>query len=287
MQLVPSNTRRAQRLGVLACLCFVACASGSDGSTEGDAGSDVAVDATTETALDASADAAGESGDAARDACIDGAACSPAACRRGTVRCSTGTCNDEGPLPAGTTCGVFAGSFVCNTTGECVPCAKGDPCVVEGSPCSAGALDCSAGKPTCVASGSSPKNTACGTNTICDAAGKCVDDVVTAGVTCGSGSKTGNSLCVDKGFAYSTAASGYWWFQCGGPLDCPGGFKGDGTSCPDFCGGVDCVGYPFCGRGYSVKTRSGDGTTSFRADDSGVGCAGYNPGWTVRLRCRF
>lgn len=34
-------------------------------------------------------------------------------------------------------------------------------------------------------------------------------------------------------------------------------------------------------------TPAGDGTTSFRADDSGYDCTGYNPGWMVRLRCRY
>ena len=150
-----------------------------------------------------------------------------------------------------------------------------------------GVLDCSAGKATCAPTTPVPKNTACGTNRICDTAGKCVDSVVTAGLTCPSVMKTCNELCASKGFASAVACNGYWWFQCGGPLDCPGGFKGEGITCPDFCAGKDCVAYPFCGGSYKIESRGGDGTTSFHADEFGIPCAGYNPGWTVRLRCQY
>lgn len=265
-------------LGLASLMC--GCASGGEGDVvSADAGGEVSEDVAV---LDTARDVANEA-----DACVDGASCSPGPCRRGARSCVTGTCRDDGALPAGTRCGVFDGSNVCSATGECVACVKGEECIVDGGPCSLGTLDCNAGKPACVATGPAPKNTTCGTNKICDATAKCVDDVVTVNVSCGSGGKTGNALCVDKGFATATAANGYFWFQCGGPSDCPGGFKGDGTTCPDFCGGKDCVGVAYCGGGPPMKTRSGDGATSFRADDSGYDCSGYNPGWMVRLRCRY
>lgn len=255
----------------IAPMVLYACASGGDETGTADATTDVAVETASEVAAEATA-----------DGCIEGASCSPAPCHRGRFSCASG-CRDEGPLPAGTRCGVFEGSNVCNATGDCVPCVTGDACTVD--PCTMGTLDCSTGAPKCVASGPAPKNTTCGTNKICDGSGKCVGDLVTVTVSCASGTKTGNALCADKGFASASAVNGYFWFQCAGPLDCPGGFKGE--TCPDFCGGKDCVGVAFCGGGYTIGVRSGDGTTSFRADDSGYNCSGYNPGWMVRLRCRY
>jgi hypothetical protein len=253
-----------------ALLALLGCASGGEGDP-------VAGDAST---VDSAMETSSET-----DGCVEGP-CSPGPCRRGSISCATGACRDEGTLPVGTSCGVFAG-LVCNASGECVPCMTGEACAIAGSECMVGKLDCSAGKPACVSPAVAPKNTACGTNKICDAVGKCVDDVITVTVSCATGAKTGNALCADKGFASATTANGYFWFQCAGPTDCPGGFKGDGTTCPDFCGGKDCVGVPYCGGTNKIGTRTGDGTTSFRADDSGYNCTSYNPGWMVRLRCRY
>jgi hypothetical protein len=127
----------------------------------------------------------------------------------------------------------------------------------------------------------------CGTDRLCDASGVCHDILLTYFVTCSTGAMTGDQACQRLGFAGATFVRGYSWFQCGGPLErCPGGWQGDGTQCPDWCTGTDCVGVSFCGAGPVVTELSGDGTTLF--DPSTIaGCGGYNPGWTLRVRCHY
>jgi hypothetical protein len=52
------------------------------------------------------------------------------------------------------------------------------------------------------------------------------------------------------------------------------------------CTDTDCVGSTFCEAGRVVTELSGDGTTFF--DPSVLAtCSGYNPGWTIRLRCHY
>jgi hypothetical protein len=101
-----------------------------------------------------------------------------------------------------------------------------------------------------------------------------------------NGPRTADALCQQAGYRYALAAHGHYWFQCAGTLErCPGGWQIDGMSCPDWCGAADCAAVPFCGNGNTVYERVGDGATVFDPEDSGPPCAGYNPGWTVRVRC--
>jgi hypothetical protein len=160
-----------------------------------------------------------------------------------------------------------------------------------GNPCSRGVIDFSSGAPVCVDS-PLPANTECGTNQICDGHGACVPSVRTAQVSCGRGTLSGDQLCQELGFTGATTANGYWWGQCAGTQDrCPGGWQGDGTTCANWCSAEagDCAGVSFCGAPWgwgSVRERLGDGSTTFTANEY-WSCSGWNPGWTVRVRCFY
>ncbi|HUS30461.1 MAG TPA: hypothetical protein VMZ53_18255 [Kofleriaceae bacterium] len=126
---------------------------------------------------------------------------------------------------------------------------------------------------------------------VADAAAPCVagecSPSTTFRVTCSTGPKSADEICGSMGFGTTAVVRGYYWFQCGGTLDrCPGGW--DGIDCPAWCpGGTDCVGVSLCGSaGESLVTeKTGDGSTTFDPMETGRTCMGYNPGWTVRIRC--
>jgi hypothetical protein len=71
-------------------------------------------------------------------------------------------CPADGASPDGSTCG----SGVCSS-GSCVPCSSGLPCVT-GRVCELGTLDCSSGSPVCRSAGPRPVGTLCR-----DAVGPC------------------------------------------------------------------------------------------------------------------
>lgn len=222
-----------------------------------------------------------------------GVPCTPAApCRTGATACgpTAAVCNDTGPQPAGSMCG--SGMF-CSATSACVMCSPGAPCST-GTPCTTGTTDCTTGTPVCHATRLSA-NAPCGTNQICNASGACVASVITTSASCGNpaggGSISADALCMQQGFTGASEAHGYWWGQCAGTGDrCPGGWQGDGTLCPNWCPGTDCVGAGFCTMpfGWTVHERVGNGSTTFSAIEfGGTPCSSFNPGWTVRVRCYF
>jgi hypothetical protein len=161
-----------------------------------------------------------------------------------------------------------------------VTCAPPDACHT--------AAQCDPATGACVY-GNSPANTACGFNKICDGKGTCVDSVLSKMVHCGMGWTSGDQLCQSSGFTGASDAHGYWFGECAGTLDrCPGGWQGDGTQCPDWCTGTACTGINFCSNkwGWTVIDRDGDGSTLFKASEY-WSCPGWNPGWTVRVRCFY
>ena len=163
------------------------------------------------------------------------------------------------------------------------------PSCENNNPCTDGFLDNTTG--ACVAV-PRPANTNCGTNAICDGQGTCVPSVHSTTVHCGAGTLSGDQLCQSLGFTGASMANGYWWGQCAGTGDlCPGGWQGDGTTCPGWCGVGDCAGETFCGGYWSsrwgpVRERLGNGSTTFTANEF-WSCPGWNPGWTVRVRCYY
>jgi hypothetical protein len=205
-------------------------------------------------------------------------------------------CPADGMIAAGTVCRAAADvcdvAEACDGAGATCPAdaiaAAGTACRPAAGPCDA-VEACDGATTGCGGDTFIAANTACGEHDICDGAGACRLNLLSAGIGCGSGPQTGDSLCRGLGFGRATQAVGYWWGQCAGTGDlCPGGWQGDGTACPDWCPGTDCGGMPFCASsfGWSVHTRSGDGSTSFAADEFQP-CAGWNPGWTVRVRCEY
>lgn len=103
--------------------------------------------------------------------CIGGQACdtNPTACLQGVTSCATATCVDSTtPRAAGTACGL---NQICNGTGGCNSCNAGAVCAT-GNPCASGAISCSTGVPVCSQT-FFPQGTACGTSSVCSAAGAC------------------------------------------------------------------------------------------------------------------
>jgi hypothetical protein len=93
--------------------------------------------------------------------CVAGSPCQLAnACRRGEIICPYtygSECRDVGALPPGTSC---AAGSVCNTAGNCVPCAEGTACDT-GNVCTFGRISCATGSPVCVVAGNRPPGTPC------------------------------------------------------------------------------------------------------------------------------
>jgi hypothetical protein len=102
--------------------------------------------------------------------CISGQPCSLGAggCRRGVTACVNSAggrpfeiCQEAGRANVGSSCG---NGLVCNTNGDCVPCAEGESCTIPGQACMRGRVSCSTGAPQCVAVEQLPPGTACGGN---------------------------------------------------------------------------------------------------------------------------
>jgi len=229
--------------------------------------------------------------------CEEGAPCQPDdVCASGVFECAGPSCVSTGTRPAGSPCP----GGVCDEAGACVPCEEGAACDT-GDDCVLGALDCS-GVPTCRPAENAPVNTACATaerTGICNGSGDCVDDLVVARQLCGAGA-TGDAMCRARGFDHAVRAVGYYWFQCGGAGQSGGDvcdYRDDDTCdwCVDEEGTRlrDCTGsaYGFtgCERGgrFDVRERIDD-TGDVVFDGRAFGhCGGFNPGWTVRVRCRY
>jgi hypothetical protein len=134
-----------------------------------------------------------------------------------------------------------------------------------------------------------PANALCGRERICSPSGECVSNVRSLEVFCPT-PLTLAQLCVaaDAGFAGAYAAQGYYWYQCAGPSDCPTPWTTADLKC-GFCGATDCVGVPYCGTtswdGGPIARCFTDETEAIKPSETS--CAGGNPGWLLRTRCRF
>ncbi len=102
--------------------------------------------------------------------CTPGQPCSlgGSSCRRGVTSCANSaggrpfeTCQEAGRQPPGTACG---NGLVCNTQGDCIPCAEGAACTIPGDACVQGRVSCGSGAPVCIAVGQHPPGTVCGGN---------------------------------------------------------------------------------------------------------------------------
>lgn len=99
---------------------------------------------------------------------------------------------------------------------------------------------------------------------------------------------TPNQICQKQGYVRSvetagTAASGYWWKQCGGAsvsscqgLNCTVN-KLDCTNTPGYWGSQQ----PYPAR----YKKAGKNNTIYRPTELGFSCRGYSPGWTMRVAC--
>jgi hypothetical protein len=121
----------------------------------------------------------------------------------------------------------------------------------------------------------------CAADRVCKA-NVCVSVFVNAMVACNNSGQTGSTLCTAAGFQGCADSIGYWWFQCAGPGDCPTAWSG--LSCSSYSSGLDCVGVPFNDTQFHTSSK-GCGT-AYGATDFGYDCASWNPGYTVRLKCK-
>lgn len=164
--------------------------------------------------------------------------------------------------------------------GRC--CALNDACVLSG------VTACRDGRVYCAPDRYVERGTTCGVEQRCDGRGACRSLYITAGVDCRRPGQTvsADQLCREDGFEGADRAHGYRWHECAGTLDrCPGGWNG--TECRNWCaGGTSCVGEPFCGGRNRITEQEGDGRMTFDAPSAQT-CVGWNPGWTVRLRCHY
>lgn len=98
-----------------------------------------------------------------------------------------------------------------------------------------------------------------------------------------------DQICQKQGYARSveaagTAASGYWWKQCGGAsvsncqgLNCTVN-KLDCTNTPGYWGTQQ----PYPAR----YKKAGKSNTIYKPTELGFSCRGYAPGWTMRVACQ-
>jgi hypothetical protein len=183
-----------------------------------------------------------------------------ASCGGGTqTRTRTRTCTNPSPSCGGAEC---SGSSTETETQSCNTQACCDPTCPAASSYSCGVAfysDC---------------GTYCGTGT------SGCSHYKEANVNCGNTPKTADQLCQDLGYIGASDSKGYWHKQCGQPLV---------NSCTNLECSIhstcDCAGCDNYWSTWDGLTLTGGGGTSYDAGAGGYGCAGYNPGWYIRLLC--
>ena len=122
---------------------------------------------------------------------------------------------------------------------------------------------------------------ACGSDSKCKA-GTCTSVFLTETVKCSNTGQTGDSLCKAAGWSGCADSTGYWWFQCAGPGDCPSAWSG--LTCSSYASKDDCTSTSL--NSSEFHTTNKGCTTAYEATEFGYNCSTYNPGFTVRLQCQ-
>ena len=183
----------------------------------------------------------------------------------------------ETDIDCGGACPPCHGGGMCGQDADCLTglCKDGVCALCKDGVCACGGP----GEPCCPAG--TPNASPCVSPIECDKTSDTCS-LLSGSVTC-SGCKTPDQICAEHGFSGASEAQGDWFWQCGGPGECPTGW--DGLACADWCTGTDCTGAPHCG-GYPVVTQTAAPGATLCATDHGYDCSSYNPGYLVRARCQ-
>jgi hypothetical protein len=295
---------QATQMRTLALLILLSACGGSEETAEPRSGNGGSAGSSGSSSGGGSSDASDTCGDGIQNGGETGVDCGgpcwpcvPASCSDGVENGDETGLDCGGSCPAcdaGSACGA-ADAVCCSEdppcrdgltckAGVCVACGELDQACCADSTCN-GSLVCTASE-RCAAACGGPKQPCCAGSTC---SGKIVCNLTVcdylalpSGVSCGNDCKTPNELCQAHGFSGAVETFTYFIGQCGGPGECPSGWVG--LTCPDWCGGSNCVNNPYCGGAYPVVTGTPSPTTVLCA--SAVGdCIGDNPGFYVRAHC--
>ena len=177
---------------------------------------------------------------------------------------------------------------------ECMPCTNGQTCGTasdcESGNCAASECEGESCPGRCEPPPCGGPNESCCAGSKCDSGLACnlesnicnyID--LRSGVNCNNDCKTPNELCISRGFTGAVTMYAYFMGQCAGTSECPAGWSG--LTCSDWCGGVNCVGTPYCGGPYQVFNDNPSPTTKICTSDHGGNCIGDNPGYYIRGLC--